>query len=226
MSETKPNNEANNQTNNQVNNENAPLASYGETIPEINPLEPKLSKAKTKENATPKKASLVERSIIILLILLFSGLLGSFYYVFTLHNKIQNEIALLKSAMLKQDEQSKMSLEAYQNKIAQEYKNIENQIENQALQLQQLSDKHNWRLSEVIYLVSIAQERLDMGQENTTAIKMLKTADERLKHFSDVRVGPIRASIIKDIANLETSVQLDKMGIWIELGALRQQLHS
>lgn len=120
----------------------------------------------------------------------------------------------------------KTNFDNYKAQSEQHDKTVQEQIEAQALQLHQLSDMHNWRISEAIYLVAIAQERLNMVHDLPTTIKLLKTAEDRLKSLGDARTSRARESIAHDIHILQTNGRFDKIGVWVELGVLRKQVEN
>lgn len=212
MSEEHPNNPKNNKLES---------SSTDIKIPKVNPFKTKL------DNIKPSKRWLGRFFSFFIVILVLTGLGGlgylTYYFVQEFKN-VETKLSDIQNLSKEQNVKLESRFVEYQRQAEQYNKKIQDQIETQAVQLQQLSDKHNWHISEAVYLVSIAQERLNMVGDVPTAIKLLQTANDRLKNFGDVRVGPIRESIAKDIANLETMVRLDKIGLWVELGAIRKQL--
>lgn len=212
MSEEHPNNPENNKLES---------ASTSIKIPKMNSFKAKLGTIKSPKKWTRRFFSFV----IAILVLAGLGGLGyvTYYFIQTL-TYVENKLSDIQTFNKEQNAKLESSLLEDRKQAEQYNKKIQDQIEAQAVQLQQLSDKHNWHISEAVYLVSIAQERLNMVGDIPTAIKLLKTANDRLKNFGDVRVGPIRESIAKDIVNLETMARFDKIGVWVELGAIRKQL--
>lgn len=190
-------------------------------IPKINPFKTTL------DNIKPSKKWIGRFSKFCIALLALGAIAGlayiSYYFVQTFEN-IENKLSNVQKSGQEQNARLASSFSDYKKQAEQYNKKIEAHIEGQSVQLQQLSDKHNWHISEAVYLVSIAQERLNMVADIPTAIKLLQTANDRLKNFGDVRVGPVRESIARDIGNLEALVRFDKIGLWVELGVIRKQL--
>jgi uroporphyrin-3 C-methyltransferase len=193
----------------------------GVTIPEIDPpLTPP-------KKECPKKRKGFCVFLYFIFVLLPLGALGYFVYegCGTL-TSLKAQLANQKLMNRTQINQLQSEFESYRTNSDKYNQKMQEWAAAQALQIHQLTDKHNWRISEAIYLVAIAQERLNMVGDTSTTIKLLQTAEDRLKNVGDVRTSPARESIAHDINDLETKARFDKIGLWVELGVLRRQIEN
>lgn len=77
-----------------------------------------------------------------------------------------------------------------------------------------------WRIAEVEYLLSIANERLQLSQDVDTAIAALKDADKRLRSMADPGLSKIRQAIADEIKTLQSLEVPDIAGMSMRLEAL------
>jgi uncharacterized protein HemX len=193
----------------------------GVSIPEIDP------KARPPQKECPKKRKGFCALFYFIFVLLPLIALGYFVYEgFGTINSLKAQLVNQKLMNRTQISQLQSEFESYRAQTDHYNKKMQDWAAAQALQIHQLTDKHNWRISEAIYLVAIAQERLNMVGDTSSAIKLLQTAEDRLKMVGDVRTSPARESIAHDINDLETKARFDKIGLWVELGVLRKQIEN
>lgn len=81
-----------------------------------------------------------------------------------------------------------------------------------------------WMAAEAEYLIRVANHRLQLEGDLTTAKNALKAADERLRDSADPIWGPVREVLAKDIAKLESLGQVDYQGLSARLGGLASQV--
>ncbi len=94
----------------------------------------------------------------------------------------------------------------------------------QQITAQQNTDRNDWLLAEVEYLLRLANQRVLMEQTATGALTLLKSADEILRETDDVGIYEVRKALAADIAALEAVPQLDTEGVFLQLGALNAQV--
>lgn len=80
-----------------------------------------------------------------------------------------------------------------------------------------LGQDRQWVLSEVDYLLFLANERVKIAQDIPTAIVQLETAEKRLRQLGDPAFANVQASIASDIAQLKLHPDVDRQELWIEL---------
>ncbi|MFW1678071.1 uroporphyrinogen-III C-methyltransferase [Pontibacter sp. JAM-7] len=96
----------------------------------------------------------------------------------------------------------------------------------QQITAQQQTDRGDWLLAEVEYLLRLANQRVLMEQTATGALTLLKSADEILKETDDVGIYEVRKALAEDIAALEAVPRLDTEGVFLQLGALNGQVEK
>lgn len=74
-----------------------------------------------------------------------------------------------------------------------------------------------WRLSEIRYLLAIAQRRILIDRDTRSAIAALEAADRAIGEFGDVRLLPLRQRIVADLEELRTVEPADIEGIALRL---------
>ncbi|MGD2074481.1 MAG: uroporphyrinogen-III C-methyltransferase [Gammaproteobacteria bacterium] len=78
-----------------------------------------------------------------------------------------------------------------------------------------------WVLSEVEYLLRIANQRLVLQRDVETARVALRSADARLRELGDPRYVNVRRQIAAELDTLEAVPDVDTAGIVVGLGALQ-----
>ncbi|TQV88407.1 uroporphyrinogen-III C-methyltransferase [Aliikangiella coralliicola] len=84
--------------------------------------------------------------------------------------------------------------------------------------------KQDWLLAEAEYLIKLAQFKISLEKDKTTAIGLLKTADNRVLATADNSLIELRQAIAQDIANLQLIVAPDVGGISSQLKAVANQI--
>ncbi|WP_415892781.1 uroporphyrinogen-III C-methyltransferase [Neptuniibacter sp. PT8_73] len=90
----------------------------------------------------------------------------------------------------------------------------------------QKTNRKDWLLAEVEYLLRLANQRVLMEQTSAGALKLLKSADKILKETDDVSIYDVRKALAADIAALEAVPVLDTEGVFLQLGALNNQVQN
>ena len=92
------------------------------------------------------------------------------------------------------------------------------------LQQRQGSDLDTWRLAQVQFLLRVANERLQLQHDPTTATAALVSADIELKELGDPGYLPVREQLAKEIASLKALPWPDASGIAMALTGFAQQV--
>jgi uroporphyrin-3 C-methyltransferase len=87
-------------------------------------------------------------------------------------------------------------------------------------------DKNGWRLSEVEYLMSVAQHKLILEHDFEGAARTLNAASERIAELADPGLLPVRVQINDEIAQLKTRKRPDLAGMTLLLSRLARQIGS
>ncbi len=96
----------------------------------------------------------------------------------------------------------------------------------QQVTAKQQTTRKDWLLAEVEYLLRLANQRVLMENTADGALTLLKSADKILKETDDVTIYEVRKALAADIASLEAIPQLDTEGVFLQLGALNNQVQN
>lgn len=92
---------------------------------------------------------------------------------------------------------------------------------------QQIGQSSNqWQLAEADYLMRIANHRLSLAQDTSTALTALQQADEKLRDSGDLGLLPVREKIAEEISQLKAIKRTDITGTAAKLQSLSQQVSS
>ena len=99
-------------------------------------------------------------------------------------------------------------------------------VEKQARHIKELSasNRDEWLISEVEYLLRLANQRILMSKDSGSALAMLESADKVLQGIDDLSLHGVRKAMADDMASLRTLEQLDIDGMYLELSALASAL--
>jgi len=84
--------------------------------------------------------------------------------------------------------------------------------------------RKSWMLAEAEYLLRLANQRLIMEHESTSALALLRSADQILQDVDDINLHRVRAEIAKEMAALRATSGVDVEGAFLALAALSDQL--
>jgi len=85
-------------------------------------------------------------------------------------------------------------------------------------------DKNGWKLSEVEYLMSVAQHKLILESDFEGAARTLNAASERIAELADPGLLPVRVKINEEITQLKTRSRPDLVGMTLTLSRLTRQI--
>ena len=85
------------------------------------------------------------------------------------------------------------------------------------------NDRESWLMAEAEYLLRLANQRLIMTGDASSAVKLIKSADEILVELDDVGLHSARAAIAADLAAIRALPQIDTQGLYLRLAALTEQ---
>ncbi len=83
-----------------------------------------------------------------------------------------------------------------------------------------------WRLAEVEYLLTVANQRLTLAGDRDTALQALKTADDKLRSLGDPALVAVRQAIRDEITALEAVQLPDITGMALTLGSLAETVQK
>lgn len=161
-----------------------------------------------------------------LLALLATGALGAGgYYLWQQQQQLGGAQRQQDAALQDSLKELRSSLAAQNDRQDDELKSLLNQQKNldNALQTLLKSSSHlrnDWLLTEAEYLLKLANHRLLLERDVTTAIVALQSADDRLREVADPALLSIRKRIADDINALRSVPQPDLAGMSFTLSSL------
>lgn len=144
-------------------------------------------------------------------------------------NAIKRDLGSAVAAREKLQEQTRAEIQKLARNQTQLSKKqvISNQQLSQAidrLYRQKGKTRNDWILSEVEYLLLIANHGLTLSGDVNTAIRALESADTRLLDMGDPSIISIRSAIADELAKLQSVPQVDMSGVMLKLGSLIKQI--
>ncbi|WP_375740657.1 uroporphyrinogen-III C-methyltransferase [Pseudomonas boanensis] len=85
------------------------------------------------------------------------------------------------------------------------------------------ASRKDWRLAEAEHLLRLASLRLSALQDITSATALVQAADDILREQDDPAAYAARQQLAKSLMELRTTTQPDRTGLFLQLGALRDQ---
>jgi uroporphyrin-III C-methyltransferase len=95
---------------------------------------------------------------------------------------------------------------------------------NQRLESVLGASRKDWRLAEAEHLLRLASLRLSALQDITSAQALVQGADDILREQNDPGAFAAREQVLKSLAALRSTQQPDRTGLFLQLGALRDQV--
>lgn len=177
----------------------------------------------------PAKATSSSAGIITLIFFIAIATLGGLYLLWEGQKKnsikqqlsaknVDQQISKLKQQQLEftaQNEKQITEIQAYQE-------NLRNNLTNIVRNNQHL--RNDWLMAEAEYLVKIANHRLLLEKDTTTAAVALKAADARLAEVADPALLYIRKILAKDLQTLANIQTVDLAGLSVTLSALSNNI--
>ncbi|MCG7981965.1 MAG: uroporphyrinogen-III C-methyltransferase [Candidatus Thiodiazotropha lotti] len=132
--------------------------------------------------------------------------------------KQQQQIAEQQQALVEQAERVKQAKEAAKKQDTQLYRSLAE------IQTKLGGREGQWRVAEAEYLIRVANHRVSLMGDVSTALEALKSADERLSASGDPVWSGVREQLAREITQLKAVPIVDQAGISAELTALADQV--
>jgi uroporphyrin-III C-methyltransferase len=97
------------------------------------------------------------------------------------------------------------------------------QLLNQRLESVLGASRQDWRLAEAEHLLRLASLRLSALQDISSAEALVAAADEIVRNQNDPAAFAAREQLVKSLEALRTTFDPDRTGLFLQLGALRDQ---
>lgn len=165
-----------------------------------------------------------------LLIILLAGLLAiAGWYGWQHHNILVDELAHLNHSQSRTQLESSQQINS-QKKLIAELQQHQQELQKQLAQNSEAiakiptAGRQDWLLAEAEYLLRIANQRLQLEKDWSSALSMLQAADNVLVEAQNPRMNPVRALIAEEMIALRKAPALDVQGAILRLQALQKEL--
>jgi uroporphyrin-3 C-methyltransferase len=226
----------------------SPATEHSEVTPAAaEPEETRLHETKPpRVESPPRQKTSAFMALLVLLALLLGvaalGLSGWQYYQQTQQavepdSSQDAELAQLKTALAADQRQRQQARSELQQSLQADIKQLQQGQNSQLKALEQTlqqqrerllaldgTDRADWLLAEVEYLLRLANQRLVMASDVRSAKALLMTADGIVKELDDASLHGLRAAISADLATLRGIPEVDVEGIWLRIQALVGQV--
>ena len=179
------------------------------------------------EKPAPRPADALARVLAFLALVLAGSALAGGYYLWQQAQKTvrQDAFATMQQSVAQQSK-------ANQNRLAelaaalQKQQREDQQLQAAIAQLEgRLGRNHSdWVVAEVEYLLSIANQRVQLQRDVATAIKAFSIADQLLQNLANPMWYPVRQQISNEITALRAVPQIDRAGIASKLVSLSDKV--
>lgn len=141
---------------------------------------------------------------------------------------LQSQIASLNDEMAGKDNHFNQTLSDFSKLHEERLDNARKDLESSIVVLQrQLSKtRGDWLLADAEYLLSVANQRLQLVGDVPTTRQALEAADERLRESGDAGVFKIREQIAKEISQLNGITVPDTVGIYANIQHLQDAVEG
>lgn len=137
---------------------------------------------------------------------------------------LRDDLGGLESALQSESSQRESAIQAAQGEMGLLAKSLEKQSRH--IKELSASNRDQWLLAEVEYLLRLANQRILMSKDASGALAMLESADGVLQGIDDVSLHNVRKAIADDLASLRSADELDVNGSYLKLAALATQVET
>jgi len=140
-------------------------------------------------------------------------------------DKKEDSLAQLSQSFDGQLRTGLAALESRSAELDARIQQLDSMLSEQRAELARFSsnDRESWLMAEAEYLLRLANQRLIMTGDTSSALKLIKSADEILVELDDVGLHSARAAIAADLAAIRALPQIDTQGLYLRLAALTEQ---
>lgn len=184
------------------------------------------------QTLVPRKKSRLGLWLALVLLVLIAGVSVFLWQQYQALTKLQNAFAAQSAA----NETKRKALEA---KIADDLALQSKQVQGDVTELTQRLDsttskvlaltnmsRDDWKLTEVDYLLRMANERVLMEHEASNSLALAESANSVLAELQNADLFPARKKLTEEIEALKLASKVDREGIYLQLLALTQQIEN
>jgi uroporphyrin-3 C-methyltransferase len=188
-----------------------------------------------------KKSSSLRWLKYLFLLLIFGGIAAASYYGWQKYQAMQNEtlqaennaqvLLELQAELRRQQDLSS----ALADELTQVQKNLEQRIavgedriaaQHRRLQAMSTTSREDWQLAEAEYLLKLANQRVLIEKNASSAVALLEEADSILKELDTLDIFSLRQALARDLAALKLADKVDVEGLYLRIDALSQQIDN
>jgi uroporphyrin-3 C-methyltransferase len=153
--------------------------------------------------------------------------------------KLSREAAANRQSVQQLQQQSKETRRQLESELArqvgelraqreQQFNSMQSALQSQRQQLLELrsTDRADWLLAEVEYLLRLAHQRLLLADDVRSALALLYSADAIVAELDAPDLHALRGAITSDAAALRAIPEVDIEGIWLRLRALSGEVDA
>ncbi len=137
---------------------------------------------------------------------------------------LRGDLGDVETALVSESSQRESAIQSAQSEIGLLAKSLEKQSRH--IKELSASNRDQWLLAEVEYLLRLANQRILMSKDASGALAMLDSADGVLQGIDDVSLHNVRKAIADDLASLRAADELDVNGSYLKLAALASQVET
>ncbi|MDX9875078.1 MAG: uroporphyrinogen-III C-methyltransferase [Spongiibacteraceae bacterium] len=140
---------------------------------------------------------------------------------FRLQATVQNQVTALER-LRERFADERAAARSDRRELRQQLETLSGQLQRQAQRLNELSqsDRTDWRLAELDYLLKLARQKLLLGDNPLLAAELLESVDATARDLDDPELLPLRTALAEDIARLRGLPTIDVEGLYFSLEAL------
>jgi len=183
-------------------------------------------------NNPPKKSRTGLKIVIVLLFLLAAAVSVFLWLQHKALVNMQTSFALQATENTAQRRALEMqvtdALAKQQQQLQGDYTELAQRQESTAARVQALTNitRDDWKLTEVSYLLRMANQRILLEHETGNALALAESANTVLSELENADLFPVRKKLAEEIQSLKMVTKVDREGIYLQLLALTQQIDS
>ena len=123
-------------------------------------------------------------------------------------------------------EQSEKSQSQRIEQLHSELSNMQLRLNTQGQRLAELgtTTSSDWLLAEALYLIRLANQRLQTGRSTKNPLALMENVDVILNQIDDPMLLPVRRALASDIGDLRLTGEIDSVGLFLELNTLAENI--
>ena len=123
-------------------------------------------------------------------------------------------------------QQSEKSQSQRVEQLYNELSNMQLRLNTQGQRLAELgtTTRSDWLLAEALYLIRLANQRLQTGRSTKNPLALMENVDVILNQIDDPMLLPVRRALASDIGDLRLTGEIDSVGLFLELNTLADNI--